>query len=224
MKRFLLFTLIIGLVSVQANAAIWDLTAPVARQFTQLSSNSAGNTLMLVIDSPGTSGSTTYLETAGQFGADGNPATYEAAYGDIMQLAVGFGGTAGQTVLTGADPEIWIGKAFANEFVTGDTLRIAIANDNDDIYRYTAWYSVDGSSIIQGTSLDLGMDSKGTVSVITASGPTGGAPTHFGFTLELIDADSEPDYFHTSVVPVPAAVILGILGMGVAGLKLRKYA
>jgi hypothetical protein len=27
-----------------------------------------------------------------------------------------------------------------------------------------------------------------------------------------------------SVVPVPAAVVLGLLGMGVAGLKLRKYA
>jgi hypothetical protein len=41
--------------------------------------------------------------------------------------------------------------------------------------------------------------------------------SHTGSGLTTFDAAS-------SVVPVPAAVLLGILGMGVAGIKLRKYA
>ena len=35
---------------------------------------------------------------------------------------------------------------------------------------------------------------------------------------------SHGEWSHVTVTPVPAAVILGILGLGVAGLKLRKYA
>jgi hypothetical protein len=35
---------------------------------------------------------------------------------------------------------------------------------------------------------------------------------------------SHGEWSHVTVTPAPAAVILGILGLGVAGLKLRKYA
>ena len=35
---------------------------------------------------------------------------------------------------------------------------------------------------------------------------------------------SNPDIFHVSIVPVPAAFILGLLGLGAAGIKMRKYA
>ena len=70
MKRFLLFTLVIGLFSVQADAALYDLDAPTARLFTQLSSNSSDYELQLVIDSPGVFGSTTYLEIGGFNGQD----------------------------------------------------------------------------------------------------------------------------------------------------------
>lgn len=35
---------------------------------------------------------------------------------------------------------------------------------------------------------------------------------------------SHGEWSHVTVTPVPAAVILGILGLGVAGIKLRKYA
>ena len=40
-----------------------------------------------------------------------------------------------------------------------------------------------------------------------------------GFDITSFDVESS-----VALVPVPAAVILGILGLGVAGLKLRKYA
>jgi hypothetical protein len=41
--------------------------------------------------------------------------------------------------------------------------------------------------------------------------------THFGAGVTSFDAES-------SVVPVPGAVLLGVLGLGVVGLKLRKFA
>ena len=219
MKRFLLFAIVVGLFAVQADAALWNLDNPTARKFTQLSSNSAVYELQLVIDNPGTVGSSTYLEKAGFFGADGVVATNDAAYGDTMLFNVGFAGSSSNIVNSGDDPELWIGKALAGEFVSGDTLRIAISNDNDDKYTYTAWYSNGLGSINQGAPLALAPDTHGVVSVVTA-----GNVTHFGFSLELDPAESTPDTFHTSVVPVPGAVLLGILGLSAAGLKLRKHA
>ena len=35
---------------------------------------------------------------------------------------------------------------------------------------------------------------------------------------------SNPDNYHIDVVPVPGAILLGLLGFGAAGIKLRKYA
>jgi len=216
MKRFLLFTLVIGLFAVQANAGMWELDAPTARLFTQLSTISTSQELQLVIDNPGTLGSTTYYEVAGEFGADGVIGTNDGVYGETMQLAVGFAGSIDDSL---GNQVMWIGKALAGEFAAGDTLRIIIANDNDDTYRYAAWYSTDNlASIEQGTSLDLIADTMGSVSVTTASGVD-----HFGFTIDLLGPSTSDD-FHTSVVPVPGAVLLGILGLGVAGWKLRKFA
>ena len=223
MKRFLLFALIIGLFAVQADAALWDLDATAARQFTQLSTNSAVYELQLVIDNPGTVGSTTYLEKAGFFGADGDVGTNDAIYGDTpMVNAVGFAGSSSNIVNLGHDPELWLGKALDGEFAALDTLRIAVSNDNDDIYEYTAWYSADDlATIVQGAPLVLSADTHGAVSVVT-----GAVVTHFGLTLELDSTESTPDTFHTSLVPVPGAVLLGMLGLSVsvAGLKLRRFA
>lgn len=220
MKRILVFGLVVGLFAGQASAALYTLDVQAARQFTQLSANSAVYELQLVIDNPGGIGSTTYLEKAGFFG-DGDITTPDAMYGDIMQYAVGFAGTMGFVSLAGADPLMWIGKANAGELSAGDTLWIPIANDNDDVYTYTAWYSTDNATtIVSGTPLQLAQDTTGSVSVVMGQV----APTHFGFTIQLTDADSVPDYFHTSVVPVPGAVLLGVLGLGAAGIRLRKRA
>ena len=205
MKRILLFTLIIMLFAVQANAGPFYLDAPTAQTFTQQVAINANNMLHVVIDNPGTPGSTTYLDD----GYAGSPADY----GDPMQDDVGFLGhvTAGNTIL--------IGKAGTDILAGYDSLVIDIANDNDDTYTYHAWYSTDNlSTVIQGASLQLLHDTKGVVSV----GLIPSGVTNFGFDLTI---DSNPsDDFHTSVVPVPGAILLGILGLSVAGLKLRKYA
>jgi len=45
-----------------------------------------------------------------------------------------------------------------------------------------------------------------------------------GLLNNVLPNPSDPDVFHFSVVSVPTAVILGLFGLGTAGLKLRKYA
>lgn len=42
-----------------------------------------------------------------------------------------------------------------------------------------------------------------------------------GFIIET--GSSTGDTFHTSVVPVPGAVLLGMLGLGAVGIKLRRF-
>ena len=54
-----------------------------------------------------------------------------------------------------------------------------------------------------------------TLTFETLSGFSIGSEVAFGF-------GTDPDSLH--IVPVPGAVLLGLLGMGVAGMKLRKYA
>ena len=218
MRRFLLFTLVIGLFAVQADAALWNLDAPTARTFLQLSADGSGsNQLELVIDSPGTQpGSTVHFLELGNI-EYGIPASYPTT----MQYNVGF---AGDTSEFAPGQPLVIGAASTGQLLAGDTFQIAIANDNDDLYEYTAWYSTGAplftaASISQGTPVTLNPDTKGTVSVIVG----GTAPTYFGFTLDYVGTKGG-DQFRTSVVPVPGAILLGMLGLSVAGIKLRKHA
>jgi len=211
MKRILLFTLVIGLFAVQAYAVMYELDAPTARTFTQLSPSADPQTVLhLVIDNPGSPGSSWYIDD-GYFGA---PGSGTGDYVDPMQLAVGF---AGHITGAGVGNVMVIGTA--GDPGVFDSLVIPIANDNDDTYRYHAWYSTDNmATTVQGAGLDLTEDTQGVVSV--------GLPavvTNFGFDLDYIGSSSGDD-FHTSVVPVPGAILLGILGLGVAGWKLRKFA
>jgi hypothetical protein len=68
---------------------------------------------------------------------------------------------------------------------------------------------------------------------LSTGAPVGGLDlstiTSIGFRVKGINmGGTNPNYpsysddFHISVVPVPAAFLLGLLGLGAAGLKLRK--
>lgn len=206
MKRTILVALVLGVLAGQAFADPFILDVPTARQFTQLNTINQYNELHLVIDYSGVPGSATYVDD-GYFGTP-------ADYGDTpMQFSVGF---AGHIVKGNV---IWIGKA-VDGLGDADSFGIDIANDNDDAYTYHAWVSYDNLATRSvGAGVIILPDFSSFVSVPVA--PTA-AVTHIGFDLELVNRPS--DDFHTSVVPVPAAVLLGFLGLGAAGLKLRRFA
>ena len=211
MKRVLIFCVVIGLFAGQASAVPYFLDAPTARTFTELSLPTPGIALQLVIDNPGLAVSPVHLNN-GWIDPDG---ALPGLYGETMQLEVGFAGHI--TGILAGDNVLSIGTA--GGLAGFDSLVIPIANDNDDVYRYHAWVSYDNmANMVQGALLDLIGDTTGTVSVAVVPGVT-----HYGFDVDLLGPSSSDD-FHTSVVPVPAAVLLGVLGLGVAGLKLRKYA
>jgi len=211
MKRFLLFTLVICLFAVQADAAMFELDAPTARQFTQLpSAGPAPNILNYVIDNDGSSGSTTYYNDL-YYGA--NP-----DYGYNMQYAVGFvGNIAAGNVMN-------IGIHSSNGFAglsSFDEFGAAIANDNLDDYRYHLFVSYDNlATKVTAGPVDI---TPQTSTFLSISNVDFTKVTDFGFDIEIIGGNPS-DVFHTSVVPVPVAVLLGILGLSAAGIKLRKFA
>lgn len=223
MKRFILICIVVGLVAGQASAGIFELNKQTAKHLQQVSV-SAGDTgnLALVIDkSPGT---VWYSDNS-----LGN------SYGTFMQGAVGYVGTLGDgpdndllgTILIGAN---YSGSTILNS-LSGqiDKYRAYVANDNDDPWSI-AVYLDDGSGIQYGSWQTLAANT-GAWSVLNLGSTVDlstvtdiGIAVRGTFTGVIGAQPSNPDIFHVSVVPVPAAVLLGILGLGVAGLKLRKHA
>ena len=100
--------------------------------------------------------------------------------------------------------------------------RTFVGNDNDDIWNVRAFANAETPT----AWVEL-VPGEGTWLELTFSEA---ALTTFGIDVMLDTGDgsndypSEPDFFHVSVVPVPGAVLLGILGLGAVGIKLRKYA
>lgn len=210
MKRFLVFALVIGVLAGQASAMMYELDIPTARQFTQLPNpiapGTSPNILNYVIDNPGTSGSTTYYNDL-LFGAT-------PSYGYTMQYDVGF---VGQLVM-GSVLDIGL----ANPGISAadfDSFGAYIANDNQDVYRYHLFVSYDNLSS-KTTSSEVVL-SPGENAFLTIPTVDFGSVTHIGFDIEIVEGNPV-DNFHTSLVPVPAAMLLGVLGLGTAGLRLRK--
>jgi hypothetical protein len=139
-----------------------------------------------------------------------DPVVYEA---DTMLGEVGYigllmkgssitiGATAGDLGLTGA--------------YTG--FQLFLANDDDDPWQATLYVE--------------GMTSPGFQTLTSGAGDTFvwdfgssvtlAADTEIGFMIR--SGIGRSDVFHMSAVPAPVAVVLGMLGLGVAGLKLRKF-
>lgn len=144
-------------------------------------------------------------------------------YPDNPQGLVGFVGT-----ITGDDNWMRIGVK-NGDFGTYTGLRAFIANDNQSTWAVrlfandcqTSWrYLKSPVSSDEGTSATLELSFEEM------------ALTTFGFDV-LLDVGNDPcvkwpsatDAFHVSVVPapVPAAALLALLGLGAAGMKLRKF-
>lgn len=218
MKRFVLISIVVVIFAGQASAAIYELNKTTAKYFQQtsvISSTDIGNLGLVIDKSPGT-----------VYYSDGSVGS---SFGTSMQGAVGYVATLGD----GPDPDqlgtILIGST-STGVVSGtySKYRAYVANDNDDPWQIAlyvddgsaitlssfatvlpnenTWITLDLGSDVDFSTLDLGIAVRGTFTGLPSAQP------------------SNPDIFHVSVVPVPAAVLLGILGLGVAGLKLRKHA
>ena len=221
MKRFILFTLIVGLLVVPAKAGLFDIDVDTAEEFRpQNFSDPLGVDAVNYIGyKPGGGGDLIY-----------GSGTYQNL---IMQYDVGFYGNLAlddsvdnfASAFLGVDPSTITG-------LTGyDGMSLAISNDNQQIWE-VALYALDGGTY---TSPDYitGFSSLAplgkTKLTLNFGGTDIAALDEIGFIVRFNTATtggniSTADDFHVSVVPVPAAVILGLLGLSVAGLKLRKHA
>jgi len=224
MKRFLLFCMVVGLFAGQAFAELYTMGTGHAVLLRAISYSDTGplNDLSWIGYNDGTSSNLTQngTRTAGT----GN-------YNENMWYAVAFSGSLFDTTgdnrasveIGAAGEDVLSSIQLAGEF-TG--FYLPISNDNDDTWQYmlyvetaTARYETDWTPLSADTHTVLTLnfldEFNNPVTLDFAD------LTDIGFGVQSTKAQ---DFFHASVVPVPAAVILGILGLGVVGIKLRKYA
>lgn len=211
MKRFILICIVVGLFAGQASAAMYELNKTTARTFRQVSSSSDIENLGLVISNLGV--------------VDYWDGTVPSAYGEPMLGVIGYVGKLGDNTGDGS-ALIRIGTSQAGA-VTGtfNGFRSYVANDNDDPWDVALWVDDGtGPTFSSWTTLTAKTDTW----INYAIGSTDFSTLNLGVAIRGTfvpgQQPSNPDFFHVSVVPVPAAVLLGILGLGVAGLKLRKHA
>jgi hypothetical protein len=206
MKRILLLTLAVGLFAGQASAAMYELDMATAKLFTQQNAPNAANQLYLSIDADGSYGSTiNYSIDSGVYNE----------YGGIMRGEVGFVGNlaASQLMQIGL-----VGDLPGNDGSNLDSFEMLVANDdNNDPWGVRLY--LNGVSYTPSSFTTI---TPGNATLLSVSF-TPGTVTGFGFEVDY-PALSGSDNFHLSVVPVPGAVLLGFLGLGAAGLRLRRFA
>ena len=217
MKHILLFALVVGVLAGQASAAPYVMDKTTA----------AG--LLDVTWSDATTPSDNILKYVGY-----NPGTLadriagaSLSYNETMLYEIGFSGNL--TDNTG-DLTAWVNIGLANSptelaTVPGsfDSFSLAISNDNNQGWQYKLYVQSNKSYLESFIWTPIGADSVDYLTLDLTGFDFGTSLVDIGFIVKLPTGTLD-DTFHTSVVPVPAAVILGILGLGVAGIKLRKYA
>lgn len=207
MKRVLLTVLVVGLLATQASASMYTLDRNTADTFRQLGSDGVHNELYLVINNPGLAAGDIVWQVAGDDSTN---------YGADMQLAVGFVGNLSSTKVMTLGVA---GDLPGNDGTSVNSFGAHFANDDNNDAWAVSLYVKEGLTSFASPFKTL---SPGTVQFVSLEF-TPGTVTEFGFQVDYA-ASTGSDDFHISVVPVPAALILGLLGMGAAGLKLRRFA
>jgi len=215
MKRFLLLSMIIGLFAGQASAAMYTMDVATAAQLDAVSFSDAGN-MFYIGYNPGL--------------LVDRIAYADPSYGADMEYAVGF---AGRLLITGAGQQfasVNIGLDGATPLAgTYDGFFLPLSNDDQQTWEYKLYVNTTGpdflsptwTSLAGGTTANMVLPFGGNVNFNTL--------TDIGFIVQFNKATTgrgtnDSDDFHVSVVPVPAAVLLGVLGLAVAGWKLRRFA
>ncbi len=234
MKRILLLGLVVGLFAGQASAALWEVDRPTALGFTAQAMLQGTSTLdnLSVYDGP-----VTKIHGPGpdEFGPMSGQVGFEAGVvGDVG--FPDYGGTAVMQISYGGNPGL-SGTDY-------DGISLYIQNDNQSKWSYQLFYTIGGAVdlngiVTGGTEFNSGafVELPGLhSSTVLSTGALGGGLdlgtiSNIGFRIQGnhmggLDGTypSYSDDFHTSVVPVPGAVLLGFLGLGAAGLKLRRFA
>jgi hypothetical protein len=208
LKRILLFTLIFGFLAGSVSA---DYYTPDVAYFLSL----------VDVD---------YSDVGGFNEADDDsPTTTDPPYGEDLGYLVGFFGGLDDK---DDDDMAWVkwgnGGSELNLDLSGyDGISVPFSNDNDDITSVALYFTANGTTYTS-SYVELDEDEKQTLTWVFSSIPDTDDIDDIGFYIkdDFLGGDypSDPDAYHISVVPVPGAVLLGILGLGVAGIKLRKYA
>lgn len=188
------------------------------------------------ITGTGGSWSTLIIELCGTFDTLQTFGVFDYADStNYVELFDGSDGAGDQATLSiKADGSVWVnlsdsGKDFADNLFGFyfDTTAVMPGSGSLRVYSDTALNSdsVDHMYAYQGTDTDTvqlpGLSPglwTNTEYVLAFEGKYDGYAMNYDYE-DLVVMVSE-----LNPVPVPAAVLLGILGMGVAGLKLRKYA
>jgi len=211
MKSKLLLALCLSLFSstIPAMADVYEVDYTTALAFRDISTTPSESGLLLnVFDLRGNTNPATHIY-------DG-PLLPEPDYQDAPWLGqVGF-----SAILSGDGAWMRIG-ADDDSIGEYDGFRIFLGNDNNSTWQVRSF--VNGTSLDDWVSLDPG---KG---IWLESSFTATELTSFGFDVRLNMnvgeySPSVSDTFHVSAVPVPGAILLGVLGLSVVGVKLRRHA
>jgi hypothetical protein len=223
MKRVLLLGVVLGLFAGQASAGLYTMDSATAIQLRDVSwSDASGfgaNILTWVGYNPGT--------------VAANRVYGIGDYGASMQYSVGFSGNLNDVSGNGV-ASVNIGVTTTNLLTALQGLGsftgfyLPIANDDNQKWEYKLYVNTDATPGIEYLSPSwtaLASGGKTTLSLDFGTSVDFSTLTDIGFMIQLDRSyiGNGSDDFHTSVVPIPAAILLGIVGLSAAGLKLRKF-
>jgi len=156
------------------------------------------------------------------------------SYGANMFYQVGFSGNLAAD-LGGADTVASVkvgalGKSILDEIKAAgsfDGFYLPISNDDDYTWQVML-YAITDPQQVPSTDyytdwVTLASDTQATLALYFHETVNFNALLDIGFGIRSV-ATNPNDNFHVSVVPVPGAILLGLLGLGAAGIKLRKFA
>ena len=215
MKRFVLISVALGLLAGTASAAMYEMD-PITAADMRLLSVATGDvgTLTYVGHNPGGVGDWVF-----------GPQTEYGAGAGNMTYAVGF---TGNLYDNDASRYATLALGLTDPGLSGtyDGFELPIANDDDDVWNYRAYVTTAGGTTYSPWTAGVVPGSNQNLLVSTL-GLDYGTVTGIGFELQwdrLLNEGASGDDYNVSVVPVPAALLLGLFGLGTAGLKLRRLA